>query len=389
LPDLPFDSIICFTLDDWSDIWRRRHHLMSRFAKQVPVLFVPLPQSIWNFRLPPEAPERVFSPVRNLLVMKPLRFLPGRLEAIPAVYAVNRILIIRQVCAAAHKQGFKKPLIWAQNVEAAEYIDVIPHSLLIYDNTEDWLEFFSTSRKRYREKVKVWDKKLMERADAVIVVSEDLLHKKKPFNPHTYWVQNGVDFDHFNKADAADTVVPGSIAQIPHPVLGYVGGLPTRLDFSLLAYVLNARPDWHFLIVGPVKQSAGIDEIKKMKNIHFTGSVAYKDLPGYIKHFDVCTIPHKVDGLTKSMNPLKLFEYLATGKPIVTMDVGGVEQFSSALEVGRDYKGFTAGCEKALRQGAVEKDTRLALALKNTWERRVDEIKVILMDADQRKNHAG
>lgn len=372
---------------------------MSRLARQHRIFYLPLPVSIWrtlsyaSWRSNdgPSIVSRlirpVFSPLESLWVVTLKRWLPGRLEGISLFAIVNREIIRLQIRSLLKKFLIKTPVVWVQNVGAAEYLDLFNDSILVYDNTEDWMEFFSPARTNYLRSVAEWDKLLMRKAQLVITVSEYLYHKKLPFNTNTYLVQNGCDYEHFNKADAPGTLVADELRNIQHPIIGYVGWLSTRFDFNLVEKLAMARPDWNIVLIGPLQRQEDADRLRPYANVRLTGAVPYQDLPAYIKAFDVCIIPHLVNPLTDSMNPLKLFEYLATGRPIVTTRVGGVDQFSGLIYIADDFNQFIQMTEKAIKEEAPKKKLkRLKEARLHTWDKIVDDVEKLIDKAQEKTN---
>ena len=113
-------------------------------------------------------------------------------------------------------------------------------------------------------------------------------------------------------------------------------------------------------------------------NVHFLGRRDFRDLPTYFRGFDVCILPHAVTPLTRSMDPIKLYDYLATGKPIVSTPVAGVERFPDGVHVGEGSQGFLDALEGALQEPSDLRQRRLRYARENTWERRAGEMWAVL-----------
>lgn len=385
------NDIICFALDFWSEIWHRCHHLMYRFAKDRRVLVVSQPVSIWQiFNLPlykskagHDVLKTIFQPIArplaNLTIIYPRRIFPGRFEKIELFRKINIYFHIMQIKKIVGENGIKNPIFWAQCVEAAQYIGKFSEKMLVYDLTEDWLELFSPSRKEYLKEVAKNDKILMENADLVFAISEYLFQKRSKIHPETYLVQNGSDFEHFNTVDQAETKIDTSIADLRSPVVGYVGWLSDRVDFTLLEKIAIEKPEWNIILAGPVQDKKLISRLQEINNVWLIGPVPYKKLPTIIKKFDVCIIPHILNNLTASMNPLKLLEYLASGKPIVTTRVSGVSQFEDVIHIAESHDDFIAKLEIVLaKDSAVDKQKRLEKAKLNTWDKLTMDMDTIL-----------
>jgi glycosyltransferase involved in cell wall biosynthesis len=155
-------------------------------------------------------------------------------------------------------------------------------------------------------------------------------------------------------------------------MVGYVGQIADKLDFELVEALARARPRWSFVFVGDVWETRRVQAraLDALPNVHFLGRRAYHELPGYLRAFDVCAMPHRCTPLTRSMDPIKLYDYLATGKPIVSTPVAGIERFRDVIYVGDTAQAFVAGVESALQEPPALRERRLDYARHNTWSRR-------------------
>src|SRR5205823_13347203 len=154
--------------------------------------------------------------------------------------------------------------------------------------------------------------------DLVFVVSETLLETKRRLNANTWTSPHGVDFEHFRRAQDADLAAPDDAAGLPRPIIGYFGSLEKWIDFELIDYLAEHRPQWTFLLVGRVAVPAG--RLSQRPNVRWLGRRPYESLPAYGKLFNAAIIPFRINQQTLHCNPLKLREYLAMGKPIVSVD---------------------------------------------------------------------
>ncbi len=229
---------------------------------------------------------------------------------------------------------------------------------------------------------------LVKNSDVVICTSKQLTDEKKEINPLTYFVPNAADLTHSSKALSSNLAVHPFLANIKKPIIGYFGHIERRFDFKLLLEVIRMNPYKSFVFVGPVSEEYVPADFFTLDNAYFPGRVSYDQMPSILKGFDVALIPFKKDEVSSNIFPLKLFEYLGAGKPVVSID------FNPDL---KDFTGdsvaycataliFSNAINNALKQDSdAERSKRVAIAQANTWEVRLEEIKqIILLNLDKR-----
>jgi glycosyltransferase involved in cell wall biosynthesis len=159
---------------------------------------------------------------------------------------------------------------------------------------------------------------------------------------------------------------------IRRPILGYIGTVGEWVDFDILRDLARARPDWSIVIIGPSTSKRFSSIMKSCYNIHWLGEKEYQVLPTYLRGFDVCLIPFKVNEFTQRIYPTKLHQYLAGGKPVVSSPLPDLEPFSSWVEFYSDAKELEMKIEKSLKEDSGQKvSERKRVAGENTWDRRV------------------
>lgn len=229
--------------------------------------------------------------------------------------------------------GMKDRVLLLQNPMAIGVVERINAKLMVFDAIDNWLHH--PQMQQSREIVKRNYEIIGQRADIILTVSEEL-KKLFPDSKNVNWISNGVDKDYFRKAF--------SRTKNTNAVIGYVGKIQERVDFELLEKCLVRYPHNKFVIIGPAyAQKEKIQKLKrKYGNINFKGDVHYNNLPEEMQKLDIAIIPHKVDEFTNSMNPLKLYEYLAAGKPTVTTKVAGTDNISPFVHVAETDEEFIA-----------------------------------------------
>lgn len=222
---------------------------------------------------------------------------------------------------------------------------------------------------------------LVKQSDVVICSSKQLYEEKKKQNPCSYFVANAADLGHSSKALNPDLPVYPAIAALKKPVIGYLGAIERRMDYDLLKKVILANPDKSFAFVGPVSREFVPDWFFTAGNVHFPGSIDYEDMPSVIKGFDVALIPFKKDEVSASIFPLKLFEYLGAGKPVVSIDFNAdLKEFTKGtVAFCENPERFSQAIDHALKtDNAGQRKNRVTIAAENTWENRIEAIADII-----------
>ncbi|MGH7901318.1 MAG: glycosyltransferase, partial [Thermodesulfobacteriota bacterium] len=228
-------------------------------------------------------------------------------------------------------------------VFAKKLSSIFGKSLLCYDLTDDWSEFPGVSDWRKKQFVKS-EKLVIKEVDTVFAVSKKLIERAKEINPNTFYLPNATSFNNFNRV-TQKIEISREILAIPEPRVGYIGKItPWRIDFVLIRHLSETRPDWSIIMIGPIHPEAKplVDELGKLKNVFFLGPRNYYSLPEYIKGFNVCILPHRVDTLTESMDPIKLYDYMATGKPVVTTSIPEALKFKNVIKVAESEEEFVS-----------------------------------------------
>jgi glycosyltransferase involved in cell wall biosynthesis len=288
---------------------------------------------------------------------------------------INRNILLGFILFYLKLKGVKNPVVWTYLATslALKLIDELKPETLIYDCVTE-----AIFHPGFPKDINKTERKLIESADLIFTDNHHLFKKCKETNINTYIIPPGCDFQQFSNAPVnkdADLYLD----KIRHPMIGYFGGVEELVvDIDLIAYIAKEKPDWNLLIFGPVRNTN--TSILKQKNIILGGPVAHKDLPSYLEKLDVLILPYKIKEFTKSIFPAKIFECLATGKPVVSTPLEELLSFEDGvIYIAKTKEEFVQTIEKALNSDTpINKQKRLEIAAKNSWEQRFDEIKTII-----------
>ncbi len=239
--------------------------------------------------------------------------------AIPAhgkkpVRKINQWLLAKQIRSAMKHLGFQNPINWVFNPVAAQVAGTLGEELVIYYCVDEFSAFSGVAAKSIAE----MDRQLAQKADAVFVSSQELLERKKSFNPNTFLVRHGVDVcENFRSSLNDATTVPEELAKLPKPVIGYFGLIADDwVDVDLLVHVARSLPHASIVMLGKITMD--VSRLKDLPNVHLLGRKPYASLPAYCKGFDVAIVPFPINAATLNSNPLKAREYLAAGVPVIS-----------------------------------------------------------------------
>ena len=211
--------------------------------------------------------------------------------------------------------------------------------------------------------------------------AEALAERLRTAQPKTRFIPNGANFERFAEA-AKPQPVPDDLKDIPHPLFGFVGALQSCIEYDFVEQAAKARPDWHFVWIGKEKPGVDLSALRALPNNHFLGMKPNEQLPQYLAHFDACLNLFAKSDLSKDVSPLKFYEYLATGRPIVsTRQPDQILQYAPLIHIADDAADFTAACEAALCDTQPERTAaRIEEGRKSSWDARVAQMCDVLAE---------
>lgn len=369
------DIVIFCGMHFHAEYWTSKQHIAGQLVRKNRVLFVerrPWFRDVrrWLFL----ALGGLKKEGKNLYTLPALYLIPGNYRWSP-VNRVNQVLAGYFLRRAMRRLGYRRPLLWSFVHDVPLVLQGLD-GVKIYHCVDNWQEF---------PRWKKWLARHLEEQTArgahiVFASARILAERLKKINPETHYFPNAVDLDAF--LSRAPGRVPNDLARIPGPKICYMGTLEIWFDTALLKKIARRRPEWSFILFGARGRNFHGQSLLSLPNVYYLGLKKKQDLQGYIAGSDVCIIPFKVNALTRSVSPLKLFEYFACGKPVVSTDLPEVARFAPLVRIAGTSKAF----EKVLRESLEEKGKlprrRMAMARANSWGRRIEEYSRIIKKID-------
>lgn len=389
LAELENLDIICFS-HDWTSDPLSKTHLMRILSRDNRILWI---NAIAN-RAPTVSSKDLsrvifklksfLKPVqeveKNIFVLNPLAVPSYRNSTIRAF---NQSFLRWQVKKAMRGMKFRDPINMVFNPAAGLLAGKLGEKRLIYYCVDEYTEFSGASRG-----LKEIEEGLLRRSDLVIVSAQKLFENKKQFNPNTFVIRHGTDWDHFRTALDHETEIPEEIANLPKPVIGFHGLLADWVDYELIKKTAEHFCTGSVVMIGKTTVEA-VEKIKVLKgipNVHLLGRKPYGELPAYCKGFDVALNPFVINELTLAANPLKVREYLAAGLTTVSSDIPEVRVLNNCL-VGEDHADFIRQIEWSLAHPKPRLEISDSVR-HESWEAKIEELRNILKSSGQDIDHA-
>lgn len=235
---------------------------------------------------------------------------------------------------------------------------------ILYDCMDEWEDFPNITPALLEA-----ERQLVRESDLISVTAQVLYDKWQPLNGRCVLVRNGVDFDFFNSAVHPNHLLSG----IPHPIIGFYGGIAEWINLDLIATVAQKRPEWQIVLIGDA--TVDISELVALPNVHFYSLRPYEEMPLFLYHFDVCMIPFKVNEITHAVDPVKFYEFLSAGKPVVAPRLDELRHYEQYAYLAEGDDDFLSKLDTALDEADLDRiQKRVELAARNTWDARVQLI---------------
>lgn len=366
-------GVLSIAKERYSPKWLSRQQVLTRLARYYQVLWMN-PASEWRHAIRGGRLRASEAHVEGLPDSFTVYDHPAWLPVVYKPAWLGRFLArrrLRAAVAALRRRGCRRIVLYIWHIELAEALDLAPHDVSCYHIYDEY------SNAEVETALNPIEERLIRKVDQVITVSPTMFERKGRFNPNTLQVTNGVTYEAF----AQPGPVPEDLNDIPRPILGYSGYVKKQLDWKLLLALATRHPEWSFVFVGEkrphVEIQEALDRMRELPNVHFLGGKPSTELARYPQHFDVCLMPYRMNDYSKYIFPLKLYEYLAGGRPAISMPLPALGGFEDLVPLATTVDEWERVIERLLAPGgddAVRSALRQAEAQRHDWNVIVDEI---------------
>jgi glycosyltransferase involved in cell wall biosynthesis len=349
-------DLICLSHLRWDFVFQRPQHLLTRCARERRVFFVEEPIH--------DADGAPWLDVSHR--GEGLHVAVPHLQAGVSQQESERIQ--RELLDHLRQEhAIGELILWYYTPMAIGFADHLEPLVTVFDAMDE-LSAFKNAPQMLLDR----EAELFRRADLVFTGGQSLYEAKKDRHPHVYAFPSSIDREHFATARTASEE-PADQASIPHPRIGFFGVLDERFDRELLAGLAAARPEWQFIMIGPVVK---IDpsELPQAQNIHYLGGRQYAELPAYIAGWDIATLLFARNESTRFISPTKTPEYLAAGRPVVSTSIRDVVRpygEDGLVEIADEVDDFVSAVERLMAMERREEwlERVDAFLAKTSWDR--------------------
>ncbi len=362
-------GVVALVYHMWGDRWMTPHHVLSRLGKYFHVRWLE-PAHEWRdaFRSRP-SPVRIGPEGDGFEVDRAPPWLPHLYR--PAAVARQSLLRrLERSRRALERRGCKRFVLYLWHPQFEPALAAPGFDLRCYHVDDDYSFAMDADGTTAEEQ------RVLRSVDHVFAISPKLLERVREFHPDAEFAPEGVDYE----AYATPVPQPEDLAAIPHPRVGYSGYLKKQLDWRLLIDLAQRHVNYSFVFVGAPSPHPEIQQpmsrLDALPNVYFLGGKPATALPGYVQHFDVCIMPYALNSYTDSIYPLKLPEYLATGRPVVGTPIRSLREFEQVLWLPSDSIAWSAALAEALSDGPLSREARArqAVARRSDWSILVDNV---------------
>lgn len=353
----PTKDLVVFGIIPWHFRYQRPQQISSRLAEQGYRILYINNTCQWGGKLEQITDNiSIFSPDGQGLVYHNLRHMNNFRRIVDSIY---------QIFAEAN---ISYPLLWVDVPYWQRIVDHFDREMLIYNCMDSYADFSDLGE--FFPDLGIMERELAEKTDLILVSSKFLQQRFHAEVEKTVIIPNGVDQKHFNPFTKLP--IPQDIGRIKRPIVGYYGAIAEWFDIDLVAYLSQQMPEYSFVLIGLV--TVDVSNLKRRPNVYFLGEKPYLELPKYLQQFNIAFIPFKKNSLTISTNPVKLYEYLAGGKPVVSIDLPEIRQFADFVYIAENKQEFAKLLKGVGQELAGKKYERYQAVAGEDWDNRIIDI---------------
>jgi GT2 family glycosyltransferase/glycosyltransferase involved in cell wall biosynthesis len=368
-------DVICFSIVDWSFRFQRPQQLMTQFAAHGHrVFYLKVSQFRSQFAQPKFAVQEIRENLYEVEVAarypldifgevtegRKLDLLLTSLDELRRAYNINEAISYVMISSWA-RAALETRRRWNWRV--------------VYDCMDEW-ENFPGIKPTLLEA----EKQLVRECDLLVVTADRLREKWRGYNRPMLLARNAADYDFYAERCKPNNLLDG----IKRPIIGYYGAIADWFDLALMAEAAKRRPGYSFVLVGGVFD-VDVSQLRSQPNVHLLGQQPYELMPQYLHNFDACVIPFKINPITEATDPVKLYEYLSGGKPVVSVNLPELKGYRDAVYIAENPADFVDKLDLALTEdNDLLRERRKSLARQHTWPERYARIQAELVKTSPR-----
>ncbi len=295
---------------------------------------------------------------------------------LPIARKLNKIMFYKSLNKLIKREKIQTNILYSVfRPELLDFIDISGNLKVVYDCYDEYMLNSDDEKKKYLD---IIEPELFKRSDYVFTTSSKLKSKALLYNNNSYLIPNAANVKLFQKAYIENLKIPKDLKNIKPPIIGYIGVFRNWIDYELLNFLFDKNPDKSFVFVGNWLKHANyiVNKFSILPNVFFLGRKDMEQIPTYLKYFDIAMIPNKINKFNQNVLPLKLFEYLAAGKKIISTNTSNDlhNYYSDYIEIANDYEDFDEKIKFLLNDKSFDPQKVFEFGLKQSWDSRVNEM---------------
>jgi glycosyltransferase involved in cell wall biosynthesis len=377
-------SFITLSTTDWDapQFGSRQQIALQLARRRHQVLFVEVPRALHSLISDPEGTRRALKRMGRIrqvpggpLIYTPLPVLPVYYN--PLINSLNQRLLLRYLRRTLDRLGWRLDVLWTYWPNTGYLVDRLGEQVALYHCIDDFaaMGYPLTTPGA----IAAMEADQCRKVDIILARTEGLAAAKRRLNPNTHLLPGGVDTSHLDPARAA--APRADVAALPRPRIGLVGTIDDRVDVELLMHCAQGLPEVSFVLVGPVKRHrVKVGPLEDLPNVHLLPPCPHSEVPAIVAALDVSLIPYRITAYTKGLSPIKLYEYLAMGKPVVATDLPYLQREAAHIHIAGTAQDFVMALREVLAHPPTTEDQARwrAAAEAHSWQNQVDEIERLL-----------